>query len=415
LQGIIINSKAVIDYNQTIEDTTINTTASTSIFKNQQFIAIFVIAFLVYFSNGMISQTLPKYAYELGAASQVIGLLAGIFATCALMVRTVAGQLVDHANKKLLLRIVIGITLLAVTGLTFSHEVWLFILFRGLGGFGWGIGSTVCMTMASSCFARENLGAGIGIYSLGQTIALALAPMIALEVAAAYNYNFLYRFNIIICAVAFVLTYFIKSDKPEAPEAKKHQYSVSLKQMICLPAIPPAIMTLCNSIAQASITAFLVIFAANISVAGIGLFFTVQAATILLTRPFWGRATDKYGFLKVLIPCELFIVLGLLAIFFSHTLWHFIMAAVLMGAGTAGSQPVLMSECMKRSPASQRGRASNTNYIGVDIGVITGSNLAGFVVAWAGYRNLYLLFTLPIIIGTLIYTITERRKAQTNN
>ena len=371
-----------------------------SIFRNKQFIAIFIIAFLVYFSNGMLSQTLPKYAYALGSTSQVIGLLSGIFATCALLMRPVSGQMVDNENKKLLLRVTIGIILVSVTGLTFSRQVWLLILFRGLNGLGWGIGSTLCMTIASSCFPKESLGMGIGIYGLGQTIAQAFSPMIALQVVQYYSFNFLYRFNVIICMIAFILTYFIKIEEPFRKERK---YSVNIKEIVCFPAIPPAMMTLCNSIAQASITSFLVIFAESLSIMEIGIFFTVQACTVFIARPFIGKMTDKHGLLRVLIPCESSLVMGLIIIFFANSIWFFIIAAILIGTGTAGAQPALMSECMRRAPIDQRGRASNTSYIGTDIGVTVGSNLAGFVVTFVGYRNLYLLFTLPIIISTAVY------------
>jgi MFS family permease len=284
-------------------------------------------------------------------------------------------------------------------------KVWLLILFRGINGLGWGIGSTLCMTIASGCFSPNRLGSGIGIYGLGQTIAQATAPMIGLNVAAFYSYNFLYQFNVIICAAAFVLTYFIKI---QIPPKKRRKYSLSLKAMLCLPALPPASVTLCNCIAQSSITAFLVIFANSISIPQIGSYFTVQAATVLITRPLWGKLADKYSSLKIIIPCELLIALGLLTIFFSNSLWQFLVAAVLVGAGTAGDQPILMSECIRRAPENQRGRASNTNYLGIDIGWFVGSNLAGFVVTMVGYRSLYLIFILPIVMATLIYTITQR-------
>jgi MFS family permease len=379
-----------------------------NILKNKQFITIFLIAFLVYFSNGMLSQTLPKYAHALGATSQIIGTLSGIFATCALFMRPFSGQLVDNEDKRLLLRITISIILISVIGLTFSKQIWMLILFRGINGIGWGIGSTLCMTIASSCFPKENLGIGIGIYGLGQTIAQAFSPMIALQVVQYYSFNFLYRFNVVICILAFILTYFIKIvDSSD----KQRNYSVKINQIVCFPAIPPAMMTLCNSIAQASITSFLVIFAESISIKKIGIFFTIQACTVFLVRPFMGKMTDKYGLLKVLIPCELFFIIGLVMIFMSNNLVYFIVAAIFVGAGTAGAQPALMSECIKRAPADQRGRASNTSYIGTDIGVMVGSNLAGFVVALVGYRDLYLLFTLPIIISTILYTVFDIRKS----
>ncbi len=380
--------------------------AQFTMFKNKQFVAIFVIAFLAYLSNGMVAQTLPKFAKTLGATSQVIGTLSGIFAMCALLMRPVSGQLVDNENKKMLLRVCIGIIMVSVTGLIFSHEVWLLILFRGVNGLGWGIGSTLCMTIASNCFTLEQMGTGISIYGLGQTIAQAVGPPIALQIASLFGFNFLYQFNMVICTIAFILTFFIKIEE----EKKQKKYSVSFKQMVSIPAIAPAAVTLCNSIAMSSITAFLVIFADSISVANIGIYFTIQAIAVLVVRPVMGKLLDKYGLLKVLIPCEIFMILALALIFFANSLVHFIIAAVLMGSGTAGSQPALMSECIKRSPSNQRGRASNTSYIGTDIGGFLGSNLAGVVVAMVGYRNLYLLFILPIILCTVAFTISDRKK-----
>lgn len=380
-----------------------------SILRNRQFISIFLIAFLVYFSNSMLAQTLPKFAYDLGAASQTIGFLSGVFGICALLLRPVSGQLVDNEDRRLLLRITIGIILVAVTGLTFSKHVWMLIVFRGLNGFGWGIGSTLCMTIASSCFRRDKLASGVGIYGLGQTIAQATAPMVGLTVAQTYGYNFLYQFNVVICAAAFVLTYFVSIDTSRKPE---RQYSVSLANMVSVPAIIPASVTMCNMIANSSITAFLVIFAHSISVPQIGAFFTVQAATVMFSRPLWGRLTDRFGGLRIIIPCEIMIACGLLLIFNAHQLCHFLLAALLLGAGTAGDQPVLMSECIRRSPPDQRGRASNTSYLGVDIGGFVGSNLAGLVVGYVGYRYLYLIFMLPILAATVIYVLYDRSRGR---
>ncbi|MDL2224879.1 hypothetical protein LJC20_01540 [Eubacteriales bacterium OttesenSCG-928-M02] len=69
-----------------------------------------------------------------------------------------------------------------------------------------------------------------------------------------------------------------------------------------------------------------------------------------------------------------------------------------------------MSECIKRAPAHQRGSASNTSYIGTDIGVFLGSNLAGTVVSMVGYRAMYLSFTLPILLATLAFFLFEKKK-----
>ena len=380
--------------------------AEQPLWQNKPFWSIFSIAFLIYFSNNMLAQTLPKYAYDLGASAQLIGVLAGAFAVCALLLRPVSGQLVDNENRLVLLRVTIGVIFIAVTGLVFARSVWLLILFRGINGLGWGIGSTLCMTIASSCFTRQKLGAGIGIYGLGQTVAQATAPMIGLNVAALYGYNFLYQFNVLICALAFVLTYFIVVD---TKRSQGHHYSAKLRAMIAFPALPPAVMTMANSIAQSSITAFLVIFATSLQIAQIGIYFTVQAVTVLCTRPFWGKLTDRFGSRQIILPCEVLIALGLFTIYRAEALWQFLLAAVLVGCGTAGDQPALMSECIRRVAPEERGRASNTSFLGIDLGWFIGGNLAGFVVSLVGCRDLYLIFMLPIILATTFYMVTQKK------
>lgn len=376
------------------------------LWRNRPFWSVFFIAFLIYFSNNMLAQTLPKYAYDLGASSQLIGVLAGAFAVCALLMRPISGQLVDNEDRLFLLRVTIGIILVAITGLVFSHEVWLFILFRGLNGIGWGIGSVLCMTLASGCFTKAHLGVGIGIYGLGQTVAQAVAPMVGLNVAAVYGYNFLYQFNVAICAAAFVLTYLVAIEH-QRPAVRS--YSLRLSAMISFSALPPAVVTMCNAIAQSSIMAFLVIYAANISIPQIGVYFTVQAATVVLTRPLWGKLADRWPSLRIIVPCEVLIGAGLFTIYEAQVLWQFLAAAILVGAGTAGDQPVLMSECIRWVPPEQRGIASNTNYLGVDAGWFIGGNLAGFVVSLVGYRDLYLIFILPVVLATLFYAWAERK------
>jgi MFS family permease len=379
--------------------------------RNLQFILIFIISFFISCSSQMLSLTLPKFAHDLGATSQAVGLLAGIFAMCALCMRPFSGQIVDNENKKVILRIVLTLILAAVFGLTRSNQYWLLVMFRGLNGFAWGVGSTLCMTIAIDCLSKKNITAGIGIYGLGQTIAQAIAPTFALPVAYRFGYNTLYYGNVAIILICLALTFFIKTkDNPE----KVRKYSISLKNMVHIPALLPASLTLCTTIGKSSILAFLVIFGGTLNIANIGLYFSVQAATIIICRPFLSKLADKYGIFKILIPCEILAVCGLLLIASAQILPVFLVAAVLMGISASGEQPILMAECAKSADSSKRGRASNTSYLGLDIGQFAGSNLAGLLVAWFGYRHMYVISTLPIIICTIVFVIlyTKRRNAQ---
>lgn len=376
-------------------------------FSNKIFLAILTIAFLNYSSSTMLSVSLPKFANEMGASAQAIGLLSGIFAMCALLMRPISGQVVDNENKVLILRICLSVMLISVFGLTLSTNYWMLIVFRGLNGLAWGIGSTLTLTLISNCFTSKNMATGIGIYGLGQTLAQTVAPLFALPFAERFGYNNLYYANVFLMILCITLTFFIKVDY-RPPQVKK--YSINIRNMIYFPALFPAALTLCNSITRSSLTAFLVIFAGTLDISNIALFFTAQAGTIFIFRPLVSKLADRHGTLKILVPCEVLGVAAMIMIAFSRTLPMFIIAGVIMGIAQAGQQPILMAECVKIADPSKRGSASNTSFLGVDIGMFIGSNIAGFLVAYFGYKSMFLLMALPSAIFTVIYVIHYRRK-----
>jgi MFS family permease len=342
----------------------------------------------------------------MGSTAQAVGLIAGIYAMCALCMRPFSGQIVDNENRIILLRIVIGIILISVFGLTQSKQYWFLVAFRGLNGLAWGIGSTLCMTIATGCFTEKNMAGGIGIYGIGQTIAQTVAPTLALPIASRLGYNGLYYINVLLISLCLMLTFFLKNS---ALPGKKRNYSLSIKNMVFVPAILPASVTLCSAIARSSVLAFLVIFAGTMNIENIGLFFTLQALVIFFTRPFISRMSDKYGILKLLIPCEILAVIAMIIIATAHSLPAFLIAAVIMGISSSGEQPILMAECVRKTDASMRGMASNTSYIGTDFGQFAGSNIAGFLVAYLSYRKMFIMAALPIILCTIIFVILYKK------
>lgn len=376
---------------------------------NKMFVVIMVIAFFNYNSSTMLSITLPKYANELGASAQAVGLLAGIFAMCALLMRPFSGQIVDNENKLVMLRVCLSVILVSLFGLTVSDKYWMLLVFRGLNGFAWGVGSTLMMTLASSCFSATNMATGIGIYGIGQTLARTVAPMFAFPFANRFGYNNLYYVNVALMTICLLLTFFLKIEyKPP----QKRKYSIKLKDIVYFPAILPASVILCNSITKGSINAFLVIYALDIGIENIGIYFTIQAITVFAFRPLVSWLSDRFGTLKVLIPCELCIIVAMLVISSAHSILYFIVASILMGLALAGEQPILMAECVKYAPSEKRGSASNTSYIGVDVGVFIGSNIAGFLVAYAGYKKMFLGMSIPVAFATILYymLVSKRRK-----
>lgn len=368
--------------------------------KYGAFITIFIVSFLVYCSNQMVGATISKFANYMGATASCVGTVAGSFQMVALFTRPISGQAVDHGNKKFLLSFSMFIILISTIGLLFADNVILLIIFRGINGLGWGIGSTLLMTLATGFFPKEKMNTGIGIYSMGQTIAQAIAPTMALGIVAVKGYNYLYRYNVILMIGAFVLSLFIHVETTKTPN---YTYSFKFRDFFAREAAMPAILQFCNQIANAAITAFLVLFAESIGIINVGFYFTLRAVVLFACRPIIAYLADAYGTNKILIPCEILQVLSFLALVLANGEIYFIISAILMGISISGSQPALMSLCMRCVPESEHGKASNTNYMVTDLGGFIGSNIAGIVAAYVGYRSLFAVFIIPCILCLVIY------------
>lgn len=378
-------------------------------FRDAQFLLVFSVAFLVTICNFMLILTLPLHAAEMGAGAKAVGLLSGIFATCALAMRPISGQLIDREDKRTLLLGCLALMLTAVLGLSLARRYWALVACRGLSGVAWGVGSTLCMTIASERFTENRMATGIGVYALGQTLALTLAPALALPIASAVGFGLLYALLAILVAASFAMTLFIR---PKPPEGKA-KFSFRLDRMVSFPALRPASMTLVNNIAKSSINAFLAIYARSRGVADIGLFFSVQAVAVLAVRPAISALADRFGALRVLIPCEALLLAGFVAISLADSLPAFLVAGAIIGIAVAGEQPILMAECIRSVGPSQRGLASNTSYIGLDVGIVIGSNAAGLLVEAIGFRAMFIAITIPMVAYSVWYSWARFRNVST--
>ncbi|MBN2046601.1 MAG: MFS transporter, partial [Anaerolineaceae bacterium] len=120
--------------------------------------------------------------------------------------------------------------------------------------------------------------------------------------------------------------------------------------------------------------------------------------------------SNRFGALKLLVMSEALAIVSLIIISQAQSLAYFIAAAILVGLGEAVNQPILLSECVSSAAPSEHGRASNTNYIGIDIGNFIGSNLSGILVAVIGYRSMFLMAILPVLIATGFYLYIKRKQ-----
>ena len=120
-----------------------------------------------------------------------------------------------------------------------------------------------------------------------------------------------------------------------------------------------------------------------------------------------GYLTDRYGLVRVLIPAMICFASAFILISYSTSLLMFLLAAFIAAFGFGACQPVILTYSMKCVSPERRGAASSTNYIGTDLGILTGPVIAGFLVDHLGYVLMWRIMIIPVMIALTIVVINR--------
>lgn len=395
------------------ETTSISKTKSSSIWT-PTFISIFIVNFALNMGQFMMNTLIPKYADHLGATASIVGLVSSMFAVTALAIRPLAGPAFDFFSKKKLLMLAIGVIALAFVGYSLSSSVQMVMVFRLLHGFGVGCTAPLALAIASDALPDEKMGSGIGVFSLAQAISSAIGPSLGLSLSQSIGYSATFAIGAVTVGFSCALTLIIK----EAPRPKdRGRFRISPDKIVAKEAVMPAIIMIFLAMSYSCINSFIAIYGAERNVEQIGLFFTVYAICLLLSRPLSGTISDRFGLDKSIVPACICFAAAFLLISIADSLPLFLLAGAASAFGYGACQPAIQALCMRCVPKERRGAGANTNYIGVDIGNLLGPVIAGRIaeavqassgVAVQGYSVMYRCMILPIGIALVLFLANRR-------
>lgn len=154
-----------------------------------------------------------------------------------------------------------------------------------------------------------------------------------------------------------------------------------LERSAAKPALIQFFTTLCSS----SIIVFLALFAVKRGFAQPGLYFTIAAIVMIISRLCFARYVDRCSPQIILIPGILCGVASLLILAFCNSQLLFFLSGALYGVYNGLCSPVLNAVAIKAAPVYRRGAATATFYICVDLGIGLGGILWGFVIDYTGF------------------------------
>ena len=377
------------------------------------YVCILLANCLLQMSHSSTNALVSTYASFLGAGPKLMGLLTGLFFAVALAMRPVAGPVQTRADHKKLMLGVFVIGCVVNVGYALFHAIPAFFLFRLLHGVQYAFVGSLCMLIASNSLPQEKLASGLGMFGASTAISQAIAPHIGLTLRAwgtarggeDFGYTAMFVFAAVMMAAALVPTAMLRADRraPRASAGAGKWY----RNILSRNALAPSAALMLLVIAYSLYNGYMVPYAEELGVENIGVFFTVMAVVMLAIRPLSGALSDRVGMRTLMLPsCALF-----LASFFlvgrASALGLILAGGAVAAAGYGAANPVVQALTMQLEPREKRAVASNTLYIGMDVGNFVGPLLGGFVRDFAGnYRAVILFGAAPAALAIMLFLLT---------
>jgi len=380
---------------------------------SRPFLAIFALNFVLNMAQFMTNALVPKLAESFGASATIIGLVTGLFAATSLTVRPFVGAATFRFANHVLLAVTALIILSAFICYALATSVEMVVIGRLIHGFGMGFLAPVTLALASNALPESRMASGIGIFSLGQAVAMACGPGIGLVLLGAIGYGPTFFIGAAAMGAVSVLALFLRSTHTPPPATQRFGWS----SFIAKEAIAPAVVVFFLGGAYSVVNSFVILYGESVGVTEIGLFFTAYALALLISRPLTGKIADRFGVTAVIVPGTVIYGLAFVLLSTARSLPEFLVAATVSAFGYGICQPAVQALSLMAVDRPRRGIAGNTNYMGLDLSYLVMPAAAGAIVSFAqshgtsvpgGYSLMFQIMIIPVGLGLLVFLLFAR-------
>jgi len=368
----------------------------------RDFILISLASLATFMGFQILLPTLPVYVAFLGGKESEIGLVTGFFTISAVIIRPLVGKGVDLYGRRGIYLLGLVVFALSCLAYNWTQTILALLLIRFLHGFGWGASSTAAGTIAADVIPGKRLGEGMGYYGLAATVSMAVAPAAGLYLIENFDFQVLFLTSTGLAALALLFASLLRYRR--MPPGRQTGARPSLFERR---ALRPSLVMFFITTSYGAVVSFIALYAAQKGIANVGIFFTVYAVVLGLTRPGAGILLDRRGYDTVILPGISAIVAGLLLLSRADSLGMFLLAGVLYGIGFGGVHPSMQALAVKNVPFNRRGAATGTLFTAFDLGIACGALLWGAVAQATGYAVMYFLAALPAAAALVLYRATR--------
>ena len=393
---------------------------------NKNFICVTLANLMMCMGHASVNPYVATYTKYLNTSPQLTGFLAGMFYGVSILIKPFSGPAMTKLDKRNLLIIAFAMGVVANIGYALFHNVPAFMIFRVFSGIQYGFFGALTITICANSLPRDKMASGIGIFGVGGSVGLALAPWLGesfLKLGTnlggeALGFRLMFLFGALWFILGIIPSVVIDREK-ESREAITGT-GAWYRNIFSLHALPATIMLFLCWLSYSFINTYIFEFSKQYGIMGVSLFFLVLAVFLAALRPLCGILIDRIGIPKTILPAFALFIVAMVVLGGSRSLAMLLIGAVLTAAGFGASLATLQPMAMQSEPVVRRGVAGNTTYLGIDMGLFLGPYIGGLVYAQsADYSVLFRVGAIPPVLAmvcfAVILPIYKRRMKEMEN
>ena len=352
----------------------------------------------------------PFYIKDLGGTEMTVGLTAAGFALSCILMRPAAGWLLDNKSRGGLLKFgVIGLVIISVLFII-SPVLSVVVILRLLSGFAFSATGTACNTSAFDTIPKSRFSEGLAFLGLGNTLASALGPALGLMIMARMGFGFAFFTMALFAAGAAGITQKLDFKKIQRRIYLPGHNQPKLSDLFNAAALPASVLILFSTAGFSSVNTFIALYGQLSGLGSGGLFFMLLAVGTGSTRLFGGRLADKKGELPMVLIGNICFFTGFLLLLFENsTCYH--LSGLFFGIGSGLFNPAMQAMAARTVPPEKLGAATSTFLCFSDIGMGLGGLSAGALVTILGYRPMFAVMIITVVLSLLAYSLWASKTA----
>ena len=353
------------------------------------------VADLAYFTaTGVAIYTLPLWVTgPVGSDKAGAGLAFGAFAVSALILRPVAGRLADTRGRRPLL---VGGALISALGMlatAYADNLVLVVLLRLLLGVAEAAFFVAALAALADLAPASRMGEAISYNSLGLYLGLAFGPPLGELLVTSAGFTAAWYGAAALSIVAAVVAAGIKDVPARSAPTAGHARLIHWK------AVPPALGFFVSVVAMGVFFAFGALQAEAVGLMPASAPLFVYGLVVVAGRLSLARVLDRFPAL-LLGAIALAIIAGGLVII---ALWThpigMILGAVIFALGVTISTPAFFSAIFATAQPGERGAASGTASVFLDLGIALGPMVLGLAAQAGGIPFAFGLAAAVVLAG----------------